>query len=117
MAFQLAGALALKDAAHSAGISLLEPVDAVTITTSDEYVGALVSDITNRRGRITGTEPTAGGQTSISALIPQLELTRYSIDVRSLTQGTAGYNRHFHDFEPMPRSLASRVVAEQTQSS
>ena len=117
MAFQLAGALALKDAAHSAGISLLEPVDEVTITTSDEYVGALVSDITNRRGRITGTEATAGGQTSISALIPQVELTRYSIDVRSLTQGTAGYNRQFHDFEPMPRSLASRIAAEQSESS
>jgi len=109
VAFQLAGEQALKEAAHAAGMSLLEPVDAVIIRTSDEYVGALMSDVTTRRGRIGSTAPLPGGQTEIIAQIPQLELTRYSIELRSLTHGTAMFSRNFHDYELMPRSVAQRI--------
>ena len=108
-AFHLAAELALKDAAQTAGITLLEPVDSVLVTTSDEYLGALMSDVTARRGRIVGTTALTGGQTQISAMIPQTELTRYSIDLRSLTHGTTVFERSFSAYERMPRAAAQRV--------
>jgi len=108
-AFHLAAELAVKDAAQTAGMSLLEPVDSVVVTTSDEYLGALMSDVRARRGRILGTNPLPGGQTQISAIIPQIELTTYSIDLRSLTHGTAVFERTFSAYERMPTAVAQRV--------
>jgi len=117
LAFHLAGELALKDAAAAAGMSLLEPVDAVLVITSDEYLGAVMTDVTSRRGRILGTAPLPGSQTEISAIIPQMELTRYSIDLRSMTHGTASFERNFSAYEVMPRSVAQRVQAAGRNSS
>ena len=108
-AFGQAAELALKDAAQSAGITLLEPVDTVTIVTADEYVGALMSDITTRRGRVTSNTPLDGGQTQIVALVPQMELGRYAIEIRALTHGTATFTRAFSDFARVPSSIAQRI--------
>jgi elongation factor G len=111
-AFQQAGELALKDAAQSAGITLLEPVDTVTILTADEYVGALLSDVTSRRGRIASTTPQDGGQTEIIAFVPQMELGRYAIEVRALTHATATFTRSFCTFERVPSLIAQRIQTQ-----
>ncbi|MDR0504196.1 MAG: elongation factor G-like protein EF-G2, partial [Bifidobacteriaceae bacterium] len=71
-AFQMAGALALKEAASKPGmVSLLEPVVTMTIVVEDEYVGAVMSDLSSRRGRLTGTESIAGGRTMVKAEVPE----------------------------------------------
>src|SRR3954462_12504523 len=70
MAFQAAGALALKDAAGAGPILLLEPVDEVAVLIADEYVGAVMSDLTSRRGRVLGSEAIPGGRTVIKAEVP-----------------------------------------------
>ncbi|MGZ4615640.1 MAG: elongation factor G-like protein EF-G2, partial [Actinomycetes bacterium] len=67
MAFQMAGALALKEAAKTTQIHLLEPVDEVSVLVSDEYVGAVMSDMSTRRGRVTGTEPVGAGRSMVKA--------------------------------------------------
>jgi elongation factor G len=117
MAFQKAGRFALKDAADKAKVSLLEPVDEVSVLVPDEYQGAVMSDLSSRRGRVLGTEPVGVGRTRIKAEVPQLEITRYAIDLRSMSQGTGSFTRSFLRYEPLPPHLADRVVKESADKS
>jgi elongation factor G len=112
MAFQKAGRLALKDAVDKAQPILLEPVDEVNVLVPDDYVGAVMSDLSSRRGRVLGTEPVGVGRTLVKAEIPELEITRYSIDLRSISQGTGSFTRQYVRHEPLPSHLASKVAAE-----
>jgi len=112
MAFQKAGRAALKDACDKAAPMLLEPVDEVSILVPDEYVGAIMSDLSGRRGRVVGTVPVGVGRTQIRAEVPELEITRYSIDLRSLSQGTGSFTRGYVRHEPLPTHLAAKVAAE-----
>ncbi|GAA2444932.1 elongation factor G-like protein EF-G2 [Actinomadura vinacea] len=114
MAFQAAGAQGIKDAAAKVPILLLEPVDEVSVLIGDDYVGQVMSDLTARRGRVLGTESVPGGRTLIKAEVPQLEIIRYAIDLRSLSQGTGTFNRVFLRYEPLPSHLADKVSAEAT---
>jgi len=93
-------------------VSLLEPVDEVSVMVPDDYVGAVMSDLSSRRGRVLGTEPVGGGRTMVKAEIPELEITRYSIDLRSMSQGTGSFTRSFLRYEPLPAHLADKVAAE-----
>lgn len=111
MAFQAAGALALKDAAGQVPILLLEPVDEVDVLIADEYVGPIMSDLTSRRGRVLGSQAVPGGRTMIKAEVPQLEIIRYAIDLRSMSQGTGTFSRTFLRYEPLPSHLADKVAA------
>ncbi len=112
MAFQTAGALALREAASAASVSLLEPVDEVAVLVSDEYVGGVMSDLSGRRGRVSGTEPVGNGRTLIRADVPEMEISRYAIDLRSISHGTGTFSRTYLRHEPMPHSLAQKVQAE-----
>ncbi|MGI9005008.1 MAG: elongation factor G-like protein EF-G2 [Streptosporangiaceae bacterium] len=112
MAFQKAGRAALRDAADRAQAQLLEPVDEISVLIADDYVGAVMSDLSSRRGRVLGTEPVAGGRTLVKAEVPQLELTRYAIDLRSISQGTGSFSRTYLRYEPLPSHLADKVAAE-----
>jgi len=110
-AFQMAGSLALKEAASAAGVSMLEPVDDVQITVDDEYVGAIMGDLSSRRGRVTGTTSVGHGRTLISAEVPAIELTRYATDLRSLAHGTGTMTRTYLRHAPMPQHQAEKVIA------
>ena len=110
MAFQMAGALALRDAASGGSVSLLEPVDVVEVQAADEYVGAVLGDLSTRRGRVTGTEPLGNGRSVVRAEVPQGEITRYAVDLRSVTHGTGTFTRTYLRHEPMPRHLAAAVL-------
>jgi elongation factor G len=110
-AFQTAGALALREAAKATRISLLEPVHAVTVTVPDEYVGAVMSDLSGRRGRVTGTESVGGERSVVSAEVPEVELVRYSVDLRSLTAGTGRFTRRYLRHDPMPEHEAQKAIA------
>jgi elongation factor G len=112
MAFQKAGRAALKDAAEKASPMLLEPVDEVSILVPDDYVGAVMSDLSGRRGRVLGTEPVGVGRTLIRAEVPELEITRYSIDLRSVSHGTGSFTRGYLRHEPLPSHLAAKVAAD-----
>jgi len=112
MAFQKAGRAALRDAAEKASPMLLEPVDEVSILVPDDYVGAVMSDLSGRRGRVLGTEPVGIGRTLIRAEVPELEITRYSIDLRSVSHGTGSFTRGYLRHEPLPSHLAAKVAAD-----
>jgi elongation factor G len=92
-------------------VSLLEPVDLVSVLIPDDLVGAVMSDLSGRRGRLLGTERVGEDRTLVKAEVPQVEITRYSIDLRSLSHGSASFSRSFARYEPMPESAASKVKA------
>jgi elongation factor G len=110
-AFQSAGGLALREAAAATTVTLLEPVDAVSVMIPDALVGAVMSDLSSRRGRVLGTEPGGDGRTVVSAEIPEVELIRYAIDLRALSHGAGSFTRSFARYEPMPESAAAKILA------
>jgi elongation factor G len=116
MAFQKAGRLALRDAVDKAQPKLLEPVDEITVLVPDEYVGAIMSDVPSRRGRVLGTEQVGVGRTLVRAEIPELEITRYAIELRSLSHGTGSFTRSYLRHEPLPSHLAAKVAADSKPS-
>ena len=112
MAFQTAGGLALKDAASKSKVLLLEPVDEVSVLVADDYVGAVMSDLSSRRGRVLGSEAVPGGRTLVRAEVPQLEIVRYAIDLRSMSHGTGTFHRTFLRYEPLPSNVAEKLPAQ-----
>jgi len=110
-AFQTAGGLALKDAAEHAQIQLLEPVDEVTIRVPEQFVGAVMSDMSGRRGRLLGTE-SDGDKSVIRAEVPATELVRYAVELRAMTSGAGTFTRSFARYDPMPAHLADQVKKE-----
>jgi elongation factor G len=112
MAFQIAGGLALKDAAAAAEIVLLEPVLELEVLVNDENVGDILGDLSSRRGRVVGTDPVGTGRTLVRATVPEAEAIRYAIDLRSMTKGKGSFARHFSHYEELPPHLAAKVVEE-----
>jgi elongation factor G len=118
-AFQTAGGLALKAAAENGQLVLLEPVDEVTIRVPDSYVGAVMGDLSSRRGRVQGTEPdpSSPDRTLVRAEVPVTELLRYAIDLRAMTSGSGTFTRTFARYDPMPSHLADQVRKEHANAS
>ncbi|MGV0837593.1 elongation factor G-like protein EF-G2 [Mycolicibacterium thermoresistibile] len=111
-AFQMSGALALREAAAATRIELLEPVDEVTVLIPDDLVGAVMGDLAARRGRVLGTDKADDERSVVRAEIPQIELTRYAVDLRSLAHGAGSFTRCFARYEPMPESAATKVRSQ-----
>ena len=101
--------LALREAAAATKVTLLEPIDEISVLVPDDFVGAVMGDLSSRRGRVLGTETAGHERTVVRAEVPQVELTRYAIDLRSLAHGAASFTRSFVRYEPMPESAAARV--------
>jgi elongation factor G len=114
MAFQTAGSLGLREAAGATKINMLEPVDLVSVLVPDDLVGAVMSDLSGRRGRLLGTDKVGEDRTMVKADVPQIEITRYAIDLRSLSHGSASFTRQFARYEPMPDQIAQKVVSTDT---
>ena len=115
MAFQVAGQLALKDAAGKIPVLLLEPVDEISVLVHDGDVGTVMSDLSSRRGRVLGTEPVGTGRTMIKAEVPEVEITRYAIDLRAMSHGTGAFNRTYLRHDPMPTHLAGKMMEAEKQ--
>ncbi|MEU2118295.1 elongation factor G-like protein EF-G2 [Streptomyces sp. NPDC016459] len=108
-AFQTAGALALREAAAGTAVQLLEPVAEVQVLVPDEYVGPVMSDLSGRRGRVVGTDQAGPGRTVVRAEVPEIEIGRYAIDLRSVSHGTGRFDRAYVRHEPMPPQLAGKL--------
>jgi elongation factor G len=102
-AFQTAGALALREAASACGVVLLEPIDEVEVRIPDDYLGAVLGDLSGRRGRVLGTEVAGPGRTLVRAEVPSVQLIRYAVDLRAMTSGAAAFTRSFARYEEAPQ--------------
>jgi elongation factor G len=109
MAFQIAGSLAIRKAALDAGPVLLEPLVEATIRVPEKNLGDIMSDINGRRGKILGTEPTDGYQI-VKAMVPESEMLRFALDLRSITQGRGSFSQKFDHYEEMPAHLAKTII-------
>jgi len=113
MAFQMAGALALREAATSTTVTMLEPYDVVAVVIPDEHIGATMSDLSSRRARLLGTDKVGDDRTVVNAEVPQTELVRYAVDLRSSTHGAGSFTRSFGHYEPMPEDVARNVASRE----
>jgi elongation factor G len=109
MAFQMAGGLALREAAATTTVTMLEPYDVVAVVVPDDHVGPTMSDLSSRRARLLGTDKVGDDRTVINAEVPQTELVRYAVDLRSATHGAGSFTRSFGHYEPMPEDVARNV--------
>jgi elongation factor G len=110
MAFQSAAAMALREAANESTVAILEPIDALAITVADDSVGSVLADLRSRRGQVHGTETgERAGYATIHAEVPAHELSRYPIDLRSVSHGTGTFTRTFARYDYMPVNLARDV--------
>jgi elongation factor G len=116
MAFQVAGSLALKEAVEAAGVALLEPVVALQVVVPESFTGDIMGDLNAKRGKIQGMEQIGGGKQRINALVPQGEVARYVIDLRSMTGGRGAFTMSFSHYEEMPSHLAAKVIEEYQRS-
>ena len=111
MAFKIAGSLAFKEAMQKAGAILLEPIMKVEVTMPEDYMGDVIGDINSRRGRIEGMDDIGGGKL-VRAFVPLSEMFGYSTDLRSKTQGRGNYSMFFDKYEPVPKSVQEKIIAE-----
>jgi elongation factor G len=111
MAFQIAGSLAIRKAALDAGPVLLEPVAEAEIRVPEKNLGDIMSDINGRRGKILGTEPDDGYQ-KVRASVPESEMLRFALDLRSITQGRGSFTKKFSHYDEMPAHLAKTIIEE-----
>ncbi|HYF12317.1 MAG TPA: elongation factor G, partial [Actinomycetota bacterium] len=116
MAFQIAGSLALKEAVEWAGVALLEPIVQLEVTVPESYTGDIMGDLNSKRGKIQGVEQAGAGKQVIRALVPQGEVARYVIDLRSMTGGRGAFSVTFSHYEEMPQHLAQKVIDEYQKS-
>ena len=112
MAFQIAGSLALKEVVEQAGVALLEPIVQLAVTVPDAFTGDIMGDLNAKRGKIQGMDQLGGGKQVINALVPQGEVARYVIDLRSMTGGRGAFSMTFSHYEEMPQHLAQKVIDE-----
>jgi len=111
MAFQIAGSMAIRKGALEAGPVLLEPVVEANIRVPEKNLGAIMSDINGRRGKILGTEPDDGYE-KVRASVPEHEMLRFALDLRSITQGRGSFQMKFSHYDEMPAHLAKAIIEE-----
>ncbi|MBQ3248484.1 MAG: elongation factor G [Alistipes sp.] len=115
LSFKLAGRNAFKEAFRNAGPKIMEPIYNVEVLTPSEYMGAVMSDLQNRRAMIMGMESDKGFD-RLNARVPLAELYRYSTSLSSLTSGAATYTMQFASYEQVPADVQEKLLKEYTDT-
>ncbi len=109
MAFKIAASLALKEAKNKCNPVLLEPIMKVVVVSPDEYTGAVMGDITSRRGRPLGQE-SRGNAIEFTAMVPLSEMFGYATSLRSNTQGRGTFTMTLDHYEEVPKNIAEEII-------
>ncbi|MCQ2522553.1 MAG: elongation factor G [Lachnospiraceae bacterium] len=113
MAFHIAGSMAFKDAMAKAGAVLLEPIMKVEVTMPEEYMGDVIGSLNSKRGMVQGMDDIGGGKI-VRALVPLAEMFGYATELRSSTQGRGNYSMFFEKYEPVPKNVQDKVLADKS---
>jgi elongation factor G len=111
MAFKIAGSMAIKEAARQAGPVILEPIMDVEVVVPEDFLGAVIGDLSSRRGKIGGMNQRGESQV-VTAMVPLAEMFGYSTTLRSATQGRAVYTMQFHHYEEVPKAVAEQIITK-----
>jgi len=111
IAFKIAGSQALQTATRNAGLTLLEPIMKIEVTTPEEFMGQIIGDLSSRRAQILGTE-VRGAARIIIGLVPLAEISGYSTTLRSLSQGRANYYMEPSHYQEVPKNIIETIVAK-----
>ncbi|ERJ12918.1 elongation factor G [Haloplasma contractile] len=112
LAFKMAASLAYKKGLKDAIPTILEPIMKVKIHCKDEFIGDLMGDLNKRRGRVQGMTPLEDGWQTIEAEVPEVEMLRYNIDLKAMTQGSAYFSMDFERYDEVPAQLQDRIIKE-----
>jgi elongation factor G len=110
MAFKAAASLAFREAVKQAQTQLLEPIFKLEVTCPDNFVGNVVGDLNSRRGKVLSMNVKPGGGQVIAAEAPLATLFGYATDLRSLTQGRAGFSMEFLEYSPVPPKVKDEIL-------
>lgn len=110
LAFKMAAILAFKDAYLKCNPVILEPIIQIKVTVESDMVGDILSDLNQRRAKVTGMDINSRGNQKITALVPEAEIQEYTNDLKSLTQGSGFFVREFYNYEPMPAHLQEKLL-------
>jgi elongation factor G len=117
MAFKLAAKQALRTAFEQARPSLLEPMVNLTVIIEEKYIGDVMSDLSSKRGAVTNQSALGNGITQIEATVPQGELLRYAIDLKSITSGTGAFEVEFSHYNPVTKQVAQEIISKRQKAS
>lgn len=109
--FKIAGAQAAKKGLSAGQPVLIEPVMNLEVTIPDEFTGDIIADLNTKRARVSGMNP-GGGKNIIAAQVPQAEILRYAIDLKSITQGRGSFTMEFSHFEETPPNVSQKIIAD-----
>ncbi len=110
IAFQLAGAMAMREAVQKASPVLLEPIATVRVVVPERFTGDVIGLFNSRRGRVAGMNPLGDGRSEVSAQVPQAEMYTFPIDLRALTQGRGRYTTEVSHYEEVPAHIAQQII-------
>ncbi|MEE9184128.1 MAG: elongation factor G [Acidimicrobiia bacterium] len=109
VAFKIAGSMALREAVRRADPVLLEPVMDVEVVTPEDYLGAVVGELSSRRGKVGGITQ-RGEARVVGASVPLAEMFGYSTALRSMSQGRAVYTMQFSHYDEVPKQTADEIL-------
>ncbi len=112
MAFKNAAILAFREAYKDCAPVLLEPYDRLLVNITSDYLGAVLSDLSKRRGKILSTDEGDEGTLDVTAVVPEAEIQEYANELKSITKGTGFFNLEFEDYEIVPQNLADQIIKE-----
>ena len=112
MAFKTAASLAYKAGLAQANPVIMEPIGSLKVYIPDSNLGDIIGDMNKRRGRVLGMTPMEGGMQQVDAEVPMAEMTTYSIDLRSMTQGRGSFSLKFERYEEAPANVQEKIVEE-----
>ncbi|WBF65540.1 MAG: elongation factor G [Candidatus Kinetoplastibacterium crithidii] len=114
-AFKMAGSIAFKEGLRKASPVILEPMMSVEVETPEEYAGAVMGDLSSRRGMVQGMDDIISGGKIIKSEVPLAEMFGYATNLRSLTQGRATYTMEFKHYSEAPKNVVDEVIAARTK--
>lgn len=110
-AFKTAALMGFREGYESAKPVILEPIMTVEVQAPEEFQGAVVGNLNQRRGVIQNTETVEGYLVAV-ALIPLSAMFGYSTDLRSATQGKGEFSMEFAKYQPVPKATQEQMIKE-----
>lgn len=111
LSFKLASSQAFRKGFKEAKPIILEPIYLLEVRIPEEYLGAIMGDISGRRGQIQGMEADGLFQV-VKASIPLAEIQKYATTLRSMTSGRGAFSKKFSHYAELPAEQAQKIIQE-----